>query len=191
MSPYVPPARPSIRVIRTAPYKGGSRIWGQRYFMSGADYSEAEFEILTDYLRDELKTVTLDDSSIIEYIGYNIGSDVPVFTKTVTTAGTYPSSGEPIMPLEVCALARLTTDVRTTKNHPIYGFKYFHHVQNNGGSDHEMLRTGYATTLEGIMADFLTGFDDGDSTRNWCDAKGAVFQEATVATELTHRDFPT
>lgn len=190
MSPYTPPAEPSVRVIRSSPWKGGSRQWSQRYFFTGTDPTDTQFDNIFNFLRDELKAVTLTESNLIEYIGYHRGSDVPVYTRTATTAGTYPATGNPVMPLEVAVLARMTTDARTSKNHPIYGFKYFHNIQNDGGSDHEKARVGYVSTLGGQLADILTGIPDGTTTRQWCDARGAVFQSRFVLPELTHRDFP-
>jgi hypothetical protein len=188
--PYVPPARPSIRLVRSAPYRGGTREWGQRYFWTGANFTTAQFETLKDNLRALCRNVTLTDSSIVRCIGYNIGSDVPVYEDDSSVAGTYPIGSNPIMPLEVCALARLSTSVRSVKNHPIYGFKYWHHVQNDGGADVELCRAGYKTTLESELDAMLAGLSDGDTTRQWCDAKGAVFQGRLVETYLTHRDFP-
>lgn len=190
MSPAIPPARPSIRVIRSSPYRGGTRQWSQRFFWSGANFDLAEFEVMADNLRDLLKLTLPDTGNIVEYVGYDIGTDVPVHTKTVTTAGTYPSNVGHAAPLEVCALARLTTDVRTTKNHPIYGFKYFHQVPLDSGADHELLLDGYKTTLAGQIDDLLAGVSDGDSVRQWCDARGAVFQDGEVKQYVTHRDFP-
>jgi hypothetical protein len=188
--PYIPPARPSIRVERTSPYRGGTRTWGQRYFFTGSNFTTAEFETLKDNLRALLRNITLDVTNITKCVGYNIGSDVPVYTDNSVVAGTYPSTTEPVMPLEVAALVRLGTTVRSTKNHPIYGFKYFHNVQNDGGLDHELLRAGWKSTCESEMDAILAGLSDGDSTRSWCDAKGAVFQSRLVETYLTHRDFP-
>lgn len=188
--PYVPPAQPSIRVIRQSPYKGGTRQWSQRYFFTGSNFTSGQFAALYANLWPLLRNITLDESQIVEAIQYDIGSDVPVATDSTIHAGTYPSTGDPIMPLEVCALWRLTTAHRTSKNHPIYGFKYFHNVQSNGGSDHESLRSGWASTAASEMNAILAGLSDGSTTRQWCDARGAVFQGGTVQPELTHRDFP-
>lgn len=188
--PYVPPAQPSIRVIFTSPYKGGTRTWSQRYFFTGGNFTAPQFAALVAVLEATLKTLVTSVTHITEYIGYDIGSDVPVRTSTVSVAGTYSPSTNPQMPLEVCALVKLTTTQRSTKNHPIYGFKYFHDVQSDGVSDREKLRTGYKGNLQSDMDAFIAGMSDGSSTRHWCDAKGAVFQAAIVSAELTHRDFP-
>lgn len=187
---YVPPTRPSIRVERTSPYKGGTHTWGNRFFFTGSDFTSAQFDALVALLKTALKSFLPTSSSITECTGYDIGSDVPVFLDTTTTAGTYALSTYKWMPLESAALWRFTTDQRSAKNHPIYGFKYMHCVANNTGTDYEALLPGLKSTMEGILSDMLAGYNDGSTVRHFCDARGAVFQSGIVRAEVTHRDFP-
>jgi hypothetical protein len=187
---YVPPDQPSVRVVRTSPYKGGTRTWGNRFFLTGGNFTSGQFAAIAAWMRLHMKQFLLTTSSITEVVGYDIGSDVPVYTDSTVTAGIYAASTLPVMPLEVAALARFSTTQRSTKNHPIYLYKYFHAAQNDGGADAEKLRAGMKSTIEGEMANLVAGFSDGSGTRILCDSRGAVAQGYVVKAELTHRDFP-
>lgn len=187
------PTQASIRVVKTSPYKGGTKTWSNRYFFNGSDPSgSAAWAALAALLEPWEKPLITSASHIVEYIGYNAGSDVPVWSSSVSVAGTgtYGDSAL-IAPLECCALTKFTTTQRTSKNHPIYLFKYRHDVAAALGSDRELLHNDVKTNIQDYDAHWVTGFLVDGTTRPLTGPRGAVAQTRIVETYLTHRDFPT
>lgn len=175
-----------------SPYRGGTKVWSNRYHLSGGDWQDqTHFNTFSDALTADLKTIIQSSSSITGTVGYNTGSDLPVFSKSYALAGTYAGTGNPNAPLECCALVRFSTDQRSTKNHPIYLYKFWHAVQTDGLTTPDTLRNGLRTTMGGIASDLIAGFSDGSLTRKYTGPRGAVALGQIVETFLGHRDFPT
>lgn len=127
----------------------------------------------------------------MEAIGYDAGSDLPIFTKAYTTAGTNAGgAGALSVPLEVSALIRYATTQRTSKNHPIYLFNYMRGVKINSGSNRELLDTTFKGRVSTYAAAWVTGFSDGTTIHHRAGPNGAVAQSQVVGTYVTHRDFP-
>jgi hypothetical protein len=186
-------AEPSIKIIKDLPFKGGTRLWSNRYHFNGGDPADtAHWTTLADAVVTAEKAIYTGAYTIREAVGYNAGSDVPVFSKTYSTAGTVSPSGTPVgTPGEVAALLRFSTSQRTTKNHPIYLFNYFHGALVGAGTGGEdVLNAGQRTAI-GVYADaWITGFSDGALTHKRCGPNGAVAIGRFVAEYVTHRDFP-
>lgn len=129
-------------------------------------------------------------TTLVESIGYNPGSDVPVFQKPIGQAGTFAPGTNPFLPLESCALLRFSTDQRTSKNHPIYLFKYIHNQQADDTTHHELLRNGLRSSWQQFGDGLVAGYNDGTNDRTLCGPYGAVAQSAFCEQYVTHRDFP-
>jgi hypothetical protein len=128
-------------------------------------------------------------TTIVETIGYNGGSDVPVYSKTYSTAGTSAATGN-YPPLEVAALVRYSTTQRTSKNHPIYLFNYYHNLLVNSTSgQQDKLSASQKTLLETYATAWVSGFSDGVTTYKKAGPRGAVAQGSFVEEYVTHRDF--
>ena len=136
------------------------------------------------------KLTMTSDESIVEAVGYLAGSDTPVFSKTYTTAGTGTVSDGIKNPGDVAAVVRYSTTARSSKNHPIYLYNYYHHVQSyitnadEVSHDQKTLLETYATAW------ISTGFSDGTNTYNRAGPNGATATARTVKQYLSHRDFP-
>lgn len=188
------PSQISIRLVIQSPYKGGTREWGNRYFFnSTVAMTTAVFEALADWLvTGEIKDVITTASTIIEAVGYDAGSDVPTHSKTYTQAGTAaPTTGEAIAPLEVVTLWRFTTTQRTTKNHPVYLFKYMHNQIISRSTNPELVVSGRRTFQTAVCADLIAGHTTGGTTYKLAGPHGAVAQTGACEQYFTHRDFPT
>jgi hypothetical protein len=173
------------------PYEGGTKVWSNRYHVTGGDWQDqTHFNTYSDLLTASLKTILTPRTTIIETVGYNTGSDLPVFSKTYSLAGTFAASSNPYAPLENCALVRFSTDARSAKNHPIYLYKYWHDAQTDALATPDLLRVGQRSTMGGIASDIISGFSDGSLTRKLAGPNGAVALGQVVAQYLHHRDFP-
>lgn len=128
--------------------------------------------------------------TIVSAVGYAGGSELPVHSKTYTTAGDGTFSGAVEVPGEVAALVRYSTTARSTKNHPIYLFNYYHHMGYPSGGPTDDLEGGTKAALETYADAWLAGFSDGTITAVRAGPNGATATSRFVEPKLTHRDFP-
>lgn len=186
-------ATPSIKIEKSSEYKGSTRVWSNRYhFSGGTPAGSGAWTTLADAVVAAEALALYGNTTIVEAVGYDAGSDVPVFTKTYSTAGSVDASDGIVCPLPVAALIRYSTDVFTSKHHPVYLFNYVHQVlRTNASSNYETLATHQKTALETYATHWLSGFSDGTNEYLRAGPNGAVAQARTVNQFLTHRDFPT
>ena len=134
------------------------------------------------------KAIFEGGGSIVLAVGYDAGSDVPVFSKAYATAFTgafaswQPATGD------TAALARYTTTQRTSKNHPVYLFNYFHSVGFTNATSGDLLSSTQKAAIESYCTAWIAGFSDGTVTHHRAGPNGAVAQTRIVNAELTHRD---
>jgi hypothetical protein len=122
--------------------------------------------------------------------GFSAGSEVPVFSKTYTQNGTWTGLALVLCPGEVAALVRWNTAARSSKNHPIYCFNYFHGVGMVGSGSEDLLQVAQKTLFETYATNWITGFSDGTNTYVRATPRGAGATSRVVSPYLTHRDFP-
>lgn len=187
-----PPTRMSVKVIKQSPYKGGLKEWSNRWYFSPTGPMDlTTFEDLSDWLVGIEHNYLGTPCTIIGTTGYNPGSEVPVHTKTYSTACTATLAGsQSFATLEVASLWRFTTDQRSVKNHPIYGFKYYHQQILDTLPDREAMPPPHQASQQTDANLILAGNVVGGTTYFPCTAYGAVFQQAFVEPMYTHRDFP-
>lgn len=186
-------ATPSVKVLKSMSFKGGTRVWSNRYhFNGGTPVDTAHWNTLFDAVTAAEKLTLSTVTTIIETIGYAAGSDVPVASKTYSLAGTVsPVSGAAPAPGEVAALVRYSTTARTVKNHPIYLFNYIHRPWLlTSGSNSDKLDANQKTALTTYAGAWITGFSDGSITAVRASPQGAAATGAIVEEYVTHRDFP-
>lgn len=173
------------------PYKGGTRLWSNRYhFNGGLPASDSAWHTLMDNVTAAEKLIYDSGCTIVQAVGYAAGSEVPVSTKTYSLAGTSGESTTDLMPGEVAALIRYSTAARSSKNHPIYLFNYYHRVISQGGANNDKQSAASVTRFGTYAAAWISGFSDGASTYNRAGPNGASATGSIVETYLTHRDFP-
>ena len=186
-------ATPSIRVIKSMAFKGGTRLWSNRYHFNGGTPADAtHWHTLMDAVTAAEKLALNAENTITECVGYAAGSDVPVASKTYSLAGTVTETGGAYhAPGEAAALVRWSTNARTTKNHPIYLFSYIHKPWVYPGAPYgDLLDTPQKTALGTYAAAWITGFSDGSITAVRASPQGAAATGQFVEEYLTHRDFP-
>jgi hypothetical protein len=186
-------ATASLRVIKQGTFKGGTRRWSNRYhFDGGAPADATHWTTLSDAVVNAEKASLNGSQTIVETIGYAAGSEVPVFTKVYSTAGTNAgTTGHISVPLEVAGLVRYSTAARSTKNHPIYLFNYVHGaLVHDGVGGQDVLDATWKSALQTYATAWITGFSDGTVTHHRASPNGSLATGSIVEEYTTHRDFP-
>ena len=182
---------PSLKVITQSGFRGGTRLWSNRYhFNGGTPADSAHWTTFSDLVVTAQKAIIPGTSSIVETVGYAAGSDVPVFTKTYATGGT-GSFTTFKQTLQVAAIGRWSTTARTPKNHPIYLFAYWHDVcAADASTGLDTLQASQKTAMNTYGAAWISGFSDGTNNYVRAGPNGATGTGYTTLGPLSHRDFP-
>lgn len=185
------PTRPSLKVIKQFSYRGGTKQWSNRYFFNGGTpSSSAHWTTLSDSAVSHETNCYGSEVTIIGTVGYEAGSDVPVFSKAYSTVGTGSFETSDVLPGDVCTLIKSTTDQRTSKNHPIYLFKYYHGAYWNGSGGPDAASVTQLAHQKSVCDNWRVGLSDGVNTLTLCGPRGASALTCLAEPELTHRDFP-
>jgi len=185
-------ATPSIKVIKTFPGRDGTLQFSNRYHFNGGTPSDtAHWTTLSDAVVTAEKAQYDSAVTIIGTVGYAAGSDVPVFSKSYSTAGTLTLVGTiSAYSADAAALVRYATTARTSKNHPIYLFNYYHRPLHNASDATDDLWSTYLTALGTYAAHWISGFSDGTITAVRAGPNGATATGHFENHLVTHRDLP-
>jgi hypothetical protein len=185
-------ATPSIRFNISSPYEGGTKTWSTRFhFSGGVPANLTDWTSLMNDIKGGLQPGICDTSTIVSADCLVAGTDVPLHTINIGTAGTFPVSGNLPVPLHMCALVRWSTDARTSKNHPIYLFNYLHATARKSGSNIEHVDDNLKSNVNTYLCNaFTSGFTVAGVTYRRAGPNGAVALDGHVEDFLSHRDFP-
>lgn len=184
-------ATPSVKILKSFAYRGGTRVWSNRYHFNGGTPSDlAHWYALFDAITTAEKAIFTSAVTIVEAVGYAAGSDLPVASKSYSLACTGVFASHGACPGNDAALVRYSTTARSAKNHPIYLFNYFHNVGHTVAAAGDVLNAAQKTAMETYTALWLSGFTDGAITAVRAGPNGATATSRTVSTYISHRDFP-
>lgn len=199
--PYTPTpdTRSSIVVVKQMTYRGATRTFSNRYHFEGdTPDTPTKWTALADAIVNAEKAIYDSTITIVEAIGNDSASATStnlhgdaVFTKTYTTAGTgttFSTDGRR-SPGDCAGMIRYSTPARSTKNHPVYLFNYYHGVFQLTG-DADTMSAVQVTAYNAYGTAWLSGFSDGVETHERCGPHGAVAVSRLCDGTVRHRDFP-
>jgi len=182
----------SIKVTKTWQWRGATKDFSNRYYFDGGSPGDSDaWHTLMDAIVAEEKAMWDSFLHITRCDGYAPGSEVAVASKTYTQAGTLSLGVGARTPGECAAVLRMATTKKSTKNHTVYVFSYFHSVLYNGTSgDPDSVFASQKTAMELYGQHWLDGITVGGRTYKRTTPDGHATTGRIVDPFIGHRDFP-
>lgn len=183
-------------MIKEFTYRGVARQFSNRYHFSGGTPADSShWTTFSDAVVTAEKAIfnaeSADGAKIIATVGYEAGSEIPVFNKTYATDGTLGQGSALGNPGDVAFLVRYSTNARSSKNHPIYLFNYYHACLAQGSQAfNDQMNGPQRTAAQTYASSWISGFSDGTHTLKRSGPNGDDATGSLVELLVTHRDLP-
>lgn len=193
-----PDTRDSLVIVKQFTYRGTTKTWTNRYHLNTAIGSDlTKWSALATQVIAQEKACYTSAVTIVQALGYDSSTATStnphgdaVYTEDFSVAGTGTFTNFQEAPGDAAALVRYATDQRTSKNHPVYLFNYYHGVGINTAASADAVNGGQKTNLEEYALAWVNGITASSITYKRCGPRGAVAQSRVVNQYITHRDFP-
>ncbi len=186
----------SVRVVKKFIYRGVTRSFSNRYHIgTTVPPDSAHWTTFCDAVAAAEKAIYYPFSGggadITDIYAYAPGSEVPVFHKAYAAASTGAFASYVAVPGDVAAIVRYSTPDRSTKNHPVYCFNYYHAVGSVfAAGSNDTLCVAQGTAMQTYATAWITGFSDGVTTFHRSRPTGDLCTGSIVKPLLSHRDLP-
>jgi hypothetical protein len=183
----------SIRLVKQFSYRGDpAKEFSNRYYFDGGSPGDSDaWHTLMDAWTLLEKPCYPNYATIITAYGYAPGSEVAVATKQYAVDGTLNITGSAFTPGDCAAVLRQATTKKSTKNHTVYCFSYFHLAMSQlTGSLGDTLLPAQRTAIANFGNSLVAGVTVAGRTYKRTTPDGHLVTGAACDAFVGHRDFP-